>query len=92
MKSCNHFYSSCLPFIFGSQAGIGSDYSLKQRGRNDGTNSQSVPSMTLITSWYLPLHSSVNQGPSLQSEDLLLLNKKVAILLKYKVIIVMLTA
>lgn len=38
MKSCNNFYSSCLPFIFGSQAGIGSDYSLKQHGRNDSTN------------------------------------------------------
>ena len=34
-KSCKNFDSHCLPFIFSLQAGIGSDYCLKQHGRND---------------------------------------------------------
>lgn len=68
MKPCSNSESTCLLFIFSSQAGVGSDQGLKQREKDQSTEIKEEPSTELVTLCrYFPLLSIYHHHGSSRS-------------------------
>lgn len=81
MKPCSNSESTCLLFIFSSQAGVGSDQGLKQREKDQSTEIKEEPSNELGTLCrYFPLLSIYHHHGSLRSLSVSALEKKKAFL------------
>lgn len=80
MKPCSNSESTCLLFIFSSQAGVGSDHGLKQREKDQSTEIKEEPSNELGTLCrYFPLLSIYHHHGSLRSLSVSALEKKESI-------------